>query len=171
MIALLALCPIRRNNFVALELGSTFRLIDDVWWITLPGRSAKNRTALEQRVPHLLKLTMDSYVQRYRPVLLSSNNQTTALWPSGKTAGQMHPAALSRLISEVTRQTVGVRVSPHLFRTAAASSAAIFAGDQPYLASALLHHRDSRVTQDHYNRASTMSAANLYRELVDALRR
>jgi len=171
MIALLGLCPIRRKNFVALELGSTFRLIDDAWWITLPGRSTKNRTPLEQRVPELLKPAIEKYVYQYRPILLCSNAPTEALWVSGKTAQKMHPTYISRLISGVTLQAVGVAVSPHLFRTAAASSAAIFASDQPNLASALLHHRDSRVTQDHYNRASTMSAANLYSELVDELRK
>ena len=83
----------------------------------------------------------------------------------------MNPASLSRLMSRITQETVGVPVSPHLFRTAGASSAAIYAGNRPYLASVLLDHRDPRVTEEHYNRASSMTAAQSYAELVDALRK
>ena len=35
MIALLALCPIRRKNFASLEIAKTFRQIKGRWWITL----------------------------------------------------------------------------------------------------------------------------------------
>jgi hypothetical protein len=50
-----------------------------------------------------------------------------------------------------------VDVSP-LFRTAAASTSTIYGGDTPHLASALLQHKDPRVTEEHYNRAISMSA-------------
>ncbi len=36
----------------------------------------------------------------------------------------------------------------------------------PHLAPALLQHRDKRVTDEHYNRASTMHAAIRYSELA-----
>ena len=66
---------------------------------------------------------------------------------------------LGTLISKITFQTLGVDVSPHLFRTAAASTAAIYGAETPHLASALLNHTDPRVTEEHYNRASSISAA------------
>jgi integrase len=61
-----------------------------------------------------------------------------------------------------------VRVSPHLFRTSAATTAAIHGGATPHLASALLDHRDSQTTQQHYNRASSLSAGKAYLEVVRA---
>jgi len=57
-------------------------------------------------------------------------------------------------------------VSPHLFRTAAASTAAMYAGNTPHLASALLNHTDPRVTEQHYNRASSMSASKIYARIT-----
>src|SRR5262249_818105 len=48
----------------------------------------------------------------------------------------------------------GVGISPHMFRTAAASSAAVHADYDPYLGSALLHHHDKRVTEEYCNTAS-----------------
>ena len=70
------------------------------------------------------------------------------------------------LIERTTRTAIGVGVSPHMFRTAAASSAAIHSNSNPYLGSAVLHHRDKRVTEEHYNRASSLSAANDYGRLI-----
>jgi integrase len=73
---------------------------------------------------------------------------------------------LGTLISKVTLETLGVDVSPHLFRTAAASTAAIYGGSIPHLASALLNHTDPRVTEEHYNRASSMSASQIYARIT-----
>jgi hypothetical protein len=68
-----------------------------------------------------------------------------------------------------TLSTVGVAVSPHLFRTAAASSAAIYAGNNPHLGSAVLHHTDPRVTNNHYNRATSLRAAERFRQIVRSI--
>lgn len=57
-------------------------------------------------------------------------------------------------------------VSPHLFRTAGATTAALYGGDTPHLASALLGHTDARVTYEHYNRATSINAAKAYAALV-----
>ena len=83
----------------------------------------------------------------------------------------MLPNNISTLISKVTEETIGVSVCPHLFRTAGSSTAAIYGGDMPYLGSALLDHRDPRVNEEHYKRASSMSAAQTYALLVNAMRK
>jgi integrase len=70
------------------------------------------------------------------------------------------------LISKVTLQTVGIDVSPHLFRTAAASTAAAYGSNTPHLASALLNHTDPRVTEEHYNRATSVSASKAYADII-----
>jgi integrase len=75
------------------------------------------------------------------------------------------------LISKITLETIGVDVSPHLFRTAAASTAALYGGNIPDLASALLNHTDPRVTEEHYNRASSVSASKIYAEIITSFLR
>jgi hypothetical protein len=72
----------------------------------------------------------------------------------------------ARVITDTTRSTVGIVVSPHLFHTSIASSAAILGGANRHLASALLHHTDTHVTEAHYNRASSLSADQNYREII-----
>src|SRR5215207_2644121 len=77
---------------------------------------------------------------------------------------------VERILTESTRQTVGVAVAPHDFRRSGATTAAFRAGSQPHLASALLQHRDRRVTDQHYNRASNLSAAGAFGRIVQGLR-
>jgi integrase len=74
------------------------------------------------------------------------------------------------LISKITRETIGVDVSPHLFRTAGASTAAVYGGNHPHLASALLAHRDPRVTEEHYNRAMGLGAGEEYASIAQLYR-
>ena len=171
MISLLAFCPIRRKNFAALEIGHTFKRVGGRWWICVPAADTKSRRRDERPVPGLLNPYIDLYLEQARPVLLRGKSTTNALWISAKTSGPIHPIHLSRLISQVTLETIGVDVSPHLFRTGAASTAAVYGGDTPHLASALLGHTDSRVTEEHYNRASSMTAAKKYAEIIESLRR
>ncbi len=170
MIALLALCPIRLKNFAALEIGHTFKEVHGSWWIVLPSISTKSRRPDERRIPELLTRVIDLYLNQSRPVLLGSRTQTNTLWISSTTGGPMTRKNLGTLVSKITLETLGVDVSPHLFRTAAASTAAAYGGATPHLASALLNHTDPRVTEEHYNRASTVSAAAAYAHMISGFR-
>ena len=46
MIALLAHCPMRIKNFATLEIGRTFRQVQDSWWIALPRQSTKRKDSM-----------------------------------------------------------------------------------------------------------------------------
>ena len=89
-----------------------------------------------------------------------------ALWISFTTVGPMTPKNLGILVSKVTLEILGVDVSPHLFRTAAASTAANNGGSTPHLASAILNHTDPRVTEEHCNRASSVRASKIYARIT-----
>jgi len=167
MIALLALCPIRIKNFAALEIGHTFKEVRGGWWIALPGISTKSRRPDERRVPELLNHSIDVYLNQSRPLLIVSKPSTNALWISSTTGAAMTTKNLGTLVSKITLETLGVDVSPHLFRTAAASTAAAYGGSTPHLASALLSHTDPRVTEEHYNRASSINSGKIYAEITN----
>jgi integrase len=170
IIALLALCPIRLKNFAGLEIGHTFKEVHGSWWIALPGNLTKSSRRDERRVPALLNRCIELYLNQSRPLLLGSSPPRHALWISSTTGRRMTTKNLGTLISKITLETIGVDVSPHLFRTAAASTAASYGGNTPHLASALLNHRDPRVTEEHYNRATTMSAAEAYARIISEFR-
>jgi len=168
MIALLAFRPIRPKNFATLEIGHTFRKVGGSWWIALPGAITKSRRPDERRVPEILYGPIDLYLHQCRPVLLRSRSTTNALWISSTTGGPMTTKNLGTLVSRITRETLGVDVSPHLFRTAAATTAAAYGTSTPHLASAVLAHTDPRVTEEHYNRASSVSASRIYAEIINS---
>jgi integrase len=155
-----------RSISMPLEIGRTFREVHGTWWISLPSIATKSRRPDERAVPALLKPAVHTYLNNARPFLLGSASVTNALWISSTRRGQLTAKNLGILISKITLETVGVDVSPHLFRTAAASTAAAYGGNVPHLASALLNHTDPRVTEEHYNRATTMSAGQSYAALI-----
>ena len=83
----------------------------------------------------------------------------------------MSLVTMKKTITQTTRQTLGVSVNPHLFRACAATTAALHASNHPRLASGLLQHVDPRVTEAHYNRASSLQAAIRYGEILDEMLR
>lgn len=166
MVVLLALCPIRRKNFAALEIGRSFVKIKDRWWIVLSASETKERRADERPVPELLTPVIDRYLDQHRPVLARSHNPPLALWLSQKSGTPISDKEVARVIRTTTLSTIGVKLGPHMFRTCAASAAAVYGGANPYLGSAVLHHADPRVTMEHYNRATSLSAAENFRQVI-----
>jgi site-specific recombinase XerD len=166
MIALLAACPSRVKNFADLEIGVTFKEVDGGWWISLPFKSTKTKGSEERPVPEFLNRAIDLYLKDARPMLIGSRVSTNSLWISSRTGQRYTTKNLGTLISKITFRTIGVDVSPHLFRTAAATTAAMYGGDNPYLASAVLGHHDSRVTYENYIRAKTVNATKEWGAIV-----
>jgi len=171
MVALLACCPIRLKNFAALEIGRSFVNVNGDWWIVLAGSETKEARPDERPVPDFLNPEIDRYVQTYRPILARTDEVSNALWLTSDFGKPMTYASVGERVTETTRIIIGVKLSPHLFRTAAASTAALYGGSTPHLGSALLHHTDPSVNEAHYNRATGMSAAQAYATVTQRYRR
>jgi site-specific recombinase XerD len=177
MMALLAYCPIRLKNFAALEIGRSFVNDDGNWWIVLTAAETKEKREDERPIPAELTVSIARYLEVYRPILAGGKAEFNALWLATN-AKPMSYASMGELITEITRITIGIPVNPHLFRTAAATTLAIRAGDKPHAGSALLHHRPGPVMQENYNRASCVTAGKslgainqVYRRRVSAVSR
>lgn len=158
-------------DFAALEIGRSFVQIKGRWWIVLSASETKEGRADERPIDDLINPVIDRYLSLYRPGLARTGDPPTALWLASNDGGPMTYSAVERAITETTRSTIGVGLSPHLFRVAAASSAAIHCRDNPYLGTAVLHHNHYKVTQNHYNYASGLSAASAYQEIIRRYRR
>jgi site-specific recombinase XerD len=169
MVAMLAMHPIRLKNFVSLEIGRNVANTDGSWWIALLAAETKEKRPDERRIDETIAPALSKYLNKYRPALTRKDGQSGALWLSSNTGQAMTYHAVAAAIETTTRMAIGVGISPHMFRTAAASSAAVYAEHNPHLGSALLHHRDRRVTEEHYNRASSLSAATAFRRLIKEL--
>jgi integrase len=168
MIVILALTQIRLKNFVALEIGSSFKEVDGSWWISVPGGGTKNKRWIEKRIPNAFNRAIELYLKEARPILMKSPGLDNSLWISSRTGYRFTYKNLGALISKITFQKLGVDVSPHLFRTAAASTSAAKLPGLPRLASALLGHTDPRIADEHYKHTSSLNAGNLYADLIQA---
>jgi site-specific recombinase XerD len=166
MLAMLGFHPIRRKNFAALEIGRSFVKIRGRWWIVLSAAETKEKRADERRINMLLVPFIDRYLDQYRPMLVWPDRPSLALWLSSRHGKRITEKYVATLIGATTLSTVGVKLSPHLFRTSAASAAAIYGGENPHLGSAILHNADPRVTLEHYNRATSLSAAESFRHVI-----
>ena len=182
MVALLALAPIRLKNFAGLHLGRSFKRIGDRWWIVLGRHETKSRTADERPVPRYLNQAIactSPWLGRSFSVGESSSSarrttpdQRLTSSPAGCGSGKAAKRSATRLSSGPSwrprARPIGRTLSPHDFRRSGATTARFRAGDQPDLASGLLHHRDRNVTEN-YNLASSFGAAQRFAEIVEAL--
>jgi site-specific recombinase XerD len=167
MIALLALHPLRIKNFATLRIGQSIQKIGCHWWLIIEFKQTKTRRRDERRVPEFMTEIIDRYVEKYRPILLRKNTEESALWISSTTGAQFTIKNMGTRISKITEQTLGVDVSPHLFRMAAATTAAVYGTSTPYLASGVLGHRDEHITEEHYNRARSLHASAILSEIME----
>jgi len=186
MVALLAPCPIRLKNFAALEIRRSFLRLEGGWWIVL--EDTKSKRPDHRPVPSFLTSAIESYLGVHRPLLLRQptsgderrfdpryehqssssappNQSASALWIS-RLGQPLSYSQVERAITETTRMTLGVPISPHRFRACGATSAALYASHLPYLASALLQHSDCRIMEQDYNRANSLSVARDFAKLV-----
>ena len=164
MVTLLALCPVRRRNFATLEIGRSFVEIKGKWWIVLSASQTKEKRADERPIDELLTPVIGRYLSQHRPVLARSDNPPSALWLSAKDGAPITDKEVARVIRTTTLSTVGGRGAKQVRAHRYASSIAIHGS--PHLASALLHHTHPSVTNAHYNRATSLSAAESFRQIV-----
>ena len=148
MVAMLGFHPIRRKNFAALEIGRSLVKIRGRWWIVLSAAETKENRADERRVNKLLIPFIDRYLDRYRPVLIRPDSPPSALWLSSRHAARIADKYVATLIGVTTLSTVGVKLSPHLFRTSAASAAAVYGGDTCPCRKLRPAHSDGAVRQN-----------------------
>jgi integrase len=186
IIALLAVCPIRVGSFASLTLGRSFLRIDGGWWIRLAAKETKSGRPDERPVSGFLTSCVDEYLRTYRPRFLCASRiararcdgaalggagpemATGPLWMAQR-GEAMSLVTMKKTITQPTCLTLGLPVNPHLFRACAATTAALDAGGHPRLASGLLQHVDPRVTDAHYNRASSLQAAIRYAAILDEM--
>ena len=131
MVAMLAFHPVRPGNFAALEIGRSFKQVNGSWWIVLSHSETKEKRADERAVDPCLAHWIDRYLGVHRPILARTDEAVARLWLSSNDGRAMTYDAVERAISKTTLATVGIAVSPHLFRTAGASTAAASCRKQP----------------------------------------
>lgn len=167
MVALLSLMPMRRRSFVELDLETSFEVVKDHITVRLSGDMTKNKLPWEAPVPATLEPVLRRYVEEVRPWFLSRGGQShSLLWVDNRGASY-EASYLGERIRQITEHLTGVRVSPHLFRDAAATTLSRASPKDARLIRPLLAHASFGTAERHYIQACTVEAGRSYAEILD----
>jgi integrase len=166
-IAILTFAPVRLANLVSIELGQN--LIkpggpNTPYWLVFPHYDVKNRVDLNFRFDQPLTDLIDEYVQEFRPVLLRGAN-ATCLFPGHRHGPKAKPG-FSNQITVRIQKAIGLRITVHQFRHAAA---AIYLKHRPgdyETVRRLLGHRNIMTTIHFYCGLQTMQATEQFGKLI-----
>lgn len=167
MVALLSLMPMRRRSFLELDLDKSFEMAKDHITVRLSGDMTKNKLPWEAAVPETLEPVLRCYVEEVRPWLLSRGGQShSLLWVDNRGAPYVANYFGER-ISQITEHLTGVRVSPHLFRDAAATTLSRTSPKDARLIRPLLAHASFGTAERHYIQACTIETGRSYAEILE----
>ncbi|MDM7968160.1 MAG: tyrosine-type recombinase/integrase [Paracoccaceae bacterium] len=167
MVALLTMIPMRRRSFIELDLDKSFEVAKDHITVHLSGDMTKNKLPWEAAVPTALEPILRRYVEEVRPWFLSRGGQShSLLWVDDR--GAPYKANyFGYRISQITEHLTGVRVSPHLFRDAAATTLSRASPKDARLIRPLLAHASFGTAERHYIQACTIEAGKRYAKILD----
>ncbi|MGG5812484.1 hypothetical protein [Falsiroseomonas sp. CW058] len=182
MISLLASRPLRRLNFLGIEIGRQLVRERGGWQLRFTAAEMKNHQRLELPFPRALEGALLRYLEHWRPRILAVNDRRRAkLGPQGRPAGSylwvtMEGGALSTpglrvILCGRTLARFGVPVTAHLFRDCAATSIAAQDPDHVRIAAQLLGHRSLQTTARYYVIADNRASIGKHQDRIRALRR
>ncbi len=170
MVAFLALLPLRVVSFGTLELGQSVLRTGEGWTIAIEGDRMKAGRPWEASLPSQLVEPFTRYVDEVRPWLMARTGASHDwLWVTDK--GNPHTScALSHRIGNVTEALTGVRVPPHFFRDALATTLVRASPEAARLIRAILGHADYRTSERHYVHAQGIEDRRSFTALVSRLK-
>ncbi|WP_211299577.1 tyrosine-type recombinase/integrase [Pukyongiella litopenaei] len=170
VICLLALMPMRRRALSELALGTSLRVEDGQMMVCLDGAMTKNGQPWEAVVPDMLRDILAIYLKTARPMLAARGpGDHDALW-LGRNGAPVSVNQFTRAIRIRTKSLLGVPVSPHLFRDAAATTLSRAAPSSARMIKPILGHATTRIAEGHYIQADTIAAGRRLASALDDLR-
>jgi integrase len=166
-IRLLVMAPVRIQNLASTTIG--FNLIrpggpGSEYLLVFPDYDVKNRVPLEFPLDPATTAMIDEYIAFHRPTLLRGFDHQF-LFP-GEGNNRKLTRGLGEQISERLHRELGVKITPHQFRHAAA---AIILKHQPgnyELVRRVLGHRNIQTTIDFYIGLETLEATRMFGRMI-----
>ena len=121
-VAILTFAPVRLSNLVTIVLGENLIKpggLNTPYWLVFPNYDVKNRVDLNFKFDQPLTNLIDEYIHEFRPALLRGAN-TSWLFP-GEAGQPKHKLQFSKQITVRIQKAIGLRITVHQFRHAAAA--------------------------------------------------
>lgn len=170
MVALLAVLPLRLRSYSELALNQSIHVTDEAIFISLSEDMTKTGVPWDVVVPPQVEPLLRRYIVETRPAFMNRGHQNhNILWvgKKGEVIGQNY---IGTLIGNLTLKITGKRVSPHLFRDAAATTLARISPESAQLICPVLAHSSFRTAERHYNHAQTIDAGRDYASLIKRMK-
>lgn len=171
IIALLALMPMRRHAFANLTLGESLLINGDKVTVVLASQLTKNKRAWEAEVPAQVLPLLHRYLDEARPWFLGRGGLRHEMVWVGDDGRQFRENYFGMKIAGITTELIGVRVPPHFFRDAAATTLADNTAKGPGLIRPVLAHSNFQTAERHYINAGTIEAGRNHARLLANLKR
>lgn len=169
MLAFLAVMPIRLRSFSGLMLGDSVLVSRTRVVIRLSADMTKNGQHWEAPVPDLLEPLLRTYVNEVRAWLMERTGaRHDCLWVT-RLGSPLTYGQIKGLIPTVTGRELGTKVSPHLFRDAAATTLIRQSPKDALMVRPLLGHADFRTAERHYIHAKGIEAGRDHAAVITGL--
>lgn len=166
MVAMLALMPLRCRTFRNLKIGETVLIENTRISVSVPGDMMKAGHPWEADVPDAVMPLLLRYITDVRPWLMARyNHKHNFLWVTNK-GNPLNGAYLGIKVARATLEVTGVRVSPHLFRDAAATTLTRLSPKSARLIKPVLAHSSFETAERHYIHAGNIDAGRTYAALI-----
>lgn len=171
IMAMLALMPLRCTTFRRLELGTSVHVDGNSVEITVPGEMMKTGHPWDAKVPDAVLPHLLRYLQEFRPWLMQRHGKHHSfMWVTNK-GDPLNSGYFGVRVAQATTEATGVRISPHLFRDAAATTLARMSPQSARLIKPVLAHSCTDTAEDHYIHAGSIEAGRNHASLIRNLRK
>ncbi len=174
IIAFLAFRPLRAKNLTMICCDQHLARRGEDWWVAFAGDEMKNKRPLEFPFPAVLSPHLETYLNIYRPVLLTAGGRqapapVSRLWAS-RNATALCQQTIGDHIKRRTRAEFGIALNPHGFRDCAATWIAIYDPEHVQIVAAILGHSCLETSEQFYNLAGGLEAGRRYHGEIKAIR-
>ncbi len=172
MVAMLALMPMRRRAFAGLRLGQSIHVTESEILVVLHEEMTKTGVPWEAPVPAQVAPLLHCYLSDTRPWLMARGGQHhDYLWVDDCGAPFFGLNYFGNKIAAITTQIAGVRVPPHFFRDAAATTLARISPEAARLIRPILAHSTLGTAERHYIQAGSIEAGRDYATMIKRMKR
>jgi len=171
-ILILIRAPIRMQNLASIRIGVNLIRpggIGSPYMLVFPDYDVKNGVPLEFEFDQDTTAIIDEYIHQHRPQLMRGFNHDY-LFP-GEAHGPKLTKTLSKQISDRLWKELGLKITPHQFRHAAAYIMLNADPGNYELVRRVLGHRSVATTRNFYIGLETLEATRLFGEIVTKLER
>ena len=166
-IAILTAAPVRLENLTKIRLDINLTKPDGPdsdYWLDFPGYDVKNRIDLRFPLPGFVTEIINEYVHDFRPRLLRGRNEDW-LFP-GMRSGAKGKISFSGQITKRIQQLIGLRLTVHQFRHAAAAIVLKHRPGEYELVRLLLGHKTVSTTMWFYVGLETTHASQVFGDMI-----